>query len=482
MTALLPQNLPGPEVSPYPACDEEKPRVLGLLLLCSLVLGHRILERQGMSSYDLDLLLCIGAGVVGFIWPIGAVVGVLGSIMIGESSAPFGASLSLWLRTALALRFASDMLTRRISASRITSSTYRYWLPFAAVVLLAFFASGSSAGTAFIVKFALTAVFVAACAAYVDGLVSLLTLQTGLVAFGLVSAVWGILKAVGGGGRYGGLEANPNYGAMYLCTSYILALGLLARRGPLRVLSIAAAVGIPLGIIVSGSRGGTLVMLFGTAAYLLFFRRTVGRSFRVAAVSVLVAALALALLPEFVKNSRLEQALRVLLESGTRDSQSGHEFNRLALWRDSVRLWLSHPILGVGPQSWSEARVAMNLAAKAEAPHVYVGQILAELGTLGGLTYLYFLLRSFRAAARHLKRDLQPWSELLTSWAVAGLALAASVFSGNAYSPFLYAVIVIATNSVLTLPDAAPDAESQPPPDQPVDEAENSELLTRETS
>jgi O-antigen ligase len=472
MTALLPENLPGPGVSPNPPYDEAKPRTLAGLLFCSLILGHRILERQGMSSYDLDLVLCIGAGVIGFIWPIGAIVGALGSIMIGESSAPLGASLSLWLRTALVIRLGTDISSRRVSLSSITSSTYRYWLPFAAAVVIAYSASGASAGPAFITKFALTTVFVAACVAYVDGLDSLLTLQTGLVATGLVSAVWGILHVVRGGWRSGGLEVNPNYGAMYMCTTYLLALGLLGRRGPLRVLTTAAAVGIPLGIIASGSRGGTLVMLFGTAAYLFFFRRSAGRFFRVAAVSVLVAALALALLPEFVRNSRLEQALRTLFESGVRDPQSGREFDRLVLWRDSIRLWLAHPFLGVGPAGWAEARVVMNPAARAEAPHVYVGQILAELGTLGGLAYLYFLLRSFRAAVRRLNQGLQPWGELQTSWTVAGLALAASTFSGYAYNPFLHAVIVIATSSALlwTWDQTASEPEPTGGPEQEIDE------------
>jgi O-antigen ligase len=461
---------------------EEKPRILGVLLFCSLVLGHRILELRGMSYNTLDLMVCVGASAIGFIWPIGAVVGTLGSIMIGETATPLGASLSLWLRTALAIRLVSDLLTRRIPASRITSSTYRYWLPFAAVVLLAYLASGSSAGPAFMAKFALTAVFVAACAVYVDGIGSLVTLQTGLVAFGLVSAVWGVVIVARGALRSGGLEANANYGAMYMCTAYLLALGLLARPGPLRVLSVAAAVGVPLGIIASGSRGATLVMLVGTAAYLLFFRRSAGRFFRVAGVSVLVAALAFALLPEFVRNSRLEQALRTLFERGVRDPQSGHEFDRLTLWRDSIKLWSTHPFLGVGPSSWTEARVLVRPTARAEAPHVYVGQILAELGTLGGMAYLFFLLGSFRTAARRLSQRLQPWGELLTSWTVAGLALAASVFSGNAYSPFLHAVIVIATSSVLTISDAAPAVSSQPSPDQPADDdAEHSERLPPET-
>jgi O-antigen ligase len=482
MTTFAPENSSIPAVSPDPPYDDEKPRVLGALIFCSLVLGHRILERQGMSSYELDLALCIGASVIGFIWPIGAIVGVLGSTMIGEATAPLGASLSLWLRTALALRLAFDISIRRIPLSRITSGTYRYWLPFAAVVLLAYLVSGSSAGTAFIVKFALTAVFVAGCAAYVQGLNSLLTLQTGLVATGLVSAVWGILHVVGGGWRGGGLEVSPNYGAMYMCTAYLLALGLPAGRGPLRVLHVAAVVGIPLGIIVSGSRGGTLVMLFGTAAYLLLFRRSAGRFLRVAGFSILVGAIALTLLPEFVKNSRFLQTFAGLLRGSTVDPQTGRELDRLPLWRDSIRLWLSHPILGVGPQSWFGARIIIEPTAKTEAPHIYVAQILAELGTLGGLAYLYFLLRSFRAAARRLRRELQPWSELLTSWTVAGLALAVSVFSGNAYSPFLYAVIVIATSAGMMLPDSTPDIESQPSADQPVNDAVNSGLLPRKTS
>jgi O-antigen ligase len=383
MTALLPENLPGSEVSPNPPYEEVKPRTLAVLLFGSLILGHRILERQGMSSYDLDLVLCVGAGVIGFIWPVGAIVGVLSSIMIGESSAPLGASLSLWLRTALALRLAVDILIRRIPLSRITSSTYRYWLPFAAVVLLSYLASGSDAGTAWLLKFVLTAVFVAGCAAYVQGLDSLLTLQTGLVATGLVSAVWGILKAVGNGGRYGGLEASPNYGAMYLCTAFFLALGLLNGRGLYRVLSFAAAVCIPMGILASGSRGGGLVMLIGTVAYVCFFQRSAGRLVRVVGLSAVIGILALGFAPEFFRNSRFLQALPGLLRGSTANPLTGQEWNRVSLWRDSIRLWLSHPILGVGPANWVVARAGIRETGPIEAPHMYIGQILAELGTLG---------------------------------------------------------------------------------------------------
>jgi hypothetical protein len=111
---------------------------------------------------------------------------------------------------------------------------------------------------------------------------------------------------------------------------------------------------------------------------------------------------------------------------------------------------------------------------------MYAAQILAELGTLGGLAYLYFLLLSFRATARRLNQYMQPGGELPTSWAVAGLALAAATFSGYAYNPFLHAVIVIATSAALTLPDSTPGTETQPSTDQPVDDAESDEFLPRE--
>lgn len=423
--------------------------MLGILMFCSLVLGQRVLELRGLGEGALDLALCIGASAIGFIWPIGAVVGVLGSNMIGESSAPLGASLSLWLRTALALRLAFDVSSRRIPLSRITSSTYRYWLPFAAVVLLAYLVSGGNAGIGWLLKFMLTVVFVAGCAAYVQGLDSLLMLQTGLVATGLVSAVWEILHVVSGGWRGGVLEVNPNYGAMYMCTAYFLALGLLTRRGPLRILSIAAVVGIPLGIIVSGSRGGTLVMLFGTAAYLMLFRKSAGRFLRVAGPLIIALLLTTTLLPGFIENSRFVQTFRNLLGGSTIDPQTGRELDRLPLWRDSIRLWLSHPILGVGPASWFGERVIINPAAKTEAPHMYVAQILAELGTLGGIAYVYFLIRSFVAAALHLKQTARQWNEVLIGWVVAGLALAASTFSDYAYSPFLHGFMIIATSSSL---------------------------------
>jgi O-antigen ligase len=195
----------------------------------------------------------------------------------------------------------------------------------------------------------------------------------------------------------------------------VLVLGpllLLAMRAPSR-LAMAGAASAVLAVVLSGSRGA----LLGAAVVLVVLMLLAAdRHRRVVLAGVAVAASVLAFALPAVRG-------RLLGEGLAADTLSG----RGLLWQESWRLFLEHPVLGVGPGGFGEALRAIHGSGwyaelgtenPPDSPHSWPLQALlaggpALLGVvLVGATLLV------RAALVHIRADR--WS--LQAGLAAGLA------------------------------------------------------------
>jgi O-antigen ligase len=164
---------------------------------------------------------------------------------------------------------------------------------------------------------------------------------------------------------------NANFLAAFLVAAWPLTFFLAPGMGvnALRLLFLAA-------LACTGSRAGFLAVLFQV---LLVPSRDLGRKWL--ALPVLAAAAAV-----------FHQWMRPTL--------------RLEVWKDSLRLWLAHPLLGWGPGSYPLAMqqaVTANLGGKlaagnqfVEHPHNFVLLLLCELGLLGLAAFAWTLFSAFR--------------------------------------------------------------------------------------
>ena len=97
----------------------------------------------------------------------------------------------------------------------------------------------------------------------------------------------------------------------------------------------------------------------------------------------------------FVSLDNLErfQALERLVAGETSDSDYGSVGTRYDAWRDSINMFLEHPIFGVGLGNWN------NFASnKIDYPHNFIMEILSEMGIFGIFSFsillLYIIIKS----------------------------------------------------------------------------------------
>jgi tetratricopeptide (TPR) repeat protein len=189
----------------------------------------------------------------------------------------------------------------------------------------------------------------------------------------------------------------------------VLALGpllLTAVRAPSRLV-VGGAAAAALAIVLSGSRGA----LLGAVAVLVLLLVVV--SGRRARLSLAAAGCGMAVLAVALPAVRG----RVLGEGQAADTVAG----RGLLWRESWRLFLEHPVLGVGPGGFGEAirgvhgsawYAALGTANPPDSPHDWLLQALLAGGPI--LLVLVLVLVSLTARAA--------WSRLAAASLFTGLA------------------------------------------------------------
>lgn len=201
--------------------------------------------------------------------------------------------------------------------------------------------------------------------------------------------------------RAGGLRGDPNDTAMLLIAGVPLAAYWLlqSRLFVFKVLFAGALVLLVLGIVLTGSRGGFVTLLFIS---LLIYGKNPTVLATIAGI-VLVSTL-IAFAPQSYW-TRMET-----LVSGQELKGSGSLQHRGELQRRGLAIFLAHPLLGVGPDNFGEAFQGISHrgkvsgvapGGKSEKEHGLVAhnmylEFFVENGILGGLLLLAIFYKALR--------------------------------------------------------------------------------------
>jgi O-antigen ligase len=253
----------------------------------------------------------------------------------------------------------------------------------------------------------------------------------------MVGSSWrGRLYTVGG-------FYDTNDMAAMLAIAFPLAAGLVVRSTPGRdrIVGIVATVALVLGVIASGSRGGTLALLAGAAVFALGLK---GGRGMIAILAMIVGGIV-----AWNTASPAFRARMMTLTNLEADYNLTSDVGRKAVWERGRRYWRENMVIGVGAGNFPIAEGDFNADLgqagwKWSAAHNAYIQVFAELGTIGGVIFMGILLGAARRALpfwrgiRHGRAPPFDRPELLA--ALAAFASAA-YFLSHAYFQPLFAVL-----------------------------------------
>ncbi|QBD78288.1 hypothetical protein EPA93_20710 [Ktedonosporobacter rubrisoli] len=212
-------------------------------------------------------------------------------------------------------------------------------------------------------------------------------------------------------------QPNPYAGYINMTLTIAIALTLLSKSWNIRILAGVTTFLLAAAEYLSQSRGGEI-----SIAIALIFIVAIGmprlqplvRLGIIGALGVVAAYLA-GLLPEHY----LAPVLRTLgLTNISFSAPSSADFStaeRLAHWIAGVRMFITHPILGVGignyPDYYPQYFVTIFINPLGHAHNYYIN-IAAEAGLLGLITFLAFLLANFVAGGRSYRKINTHWQQL----------------------------------------------------------------------
>lgn len=208
---------------------------------------------------------------------------------------------------------------------------------------------------------------------------------TALAGGGMLIALIGLLTWVQGTGtevdgmrRLTGLGFSSNHTALYLIRTLALTVGLaLTTSGRVQWWWRAWFAIIGLALLLTGSRGALLLGI-PAGAFFIFTRqhlpRPTGR--RLIALATIIGSAIVVL--GYMYRNRLDNIESI--------------FARLDGWIVALRLWLSHPLFGVGPDGfWWTFPAHITLAGDADPNLRHPHLVWLELATSGGILALVWL-------------------------------------------------------------------------------------------
>ena len=251
------------------------------------------------------------------------------------------------------------------------------------------------------------------------------------------------------GARYGG-RLTPSSGtydandiAAVLAVGFPLALGLLARTrdNRRRTMALLGIGGMVLGVVATGSRGGTLALLVGALVYLAGLRAA--KAIIVGYFGILAAGVVWFTAPPTFRARILS------LTNLENDYNMTSEVGRKAVWQRGRIYIREHPVLGVGAGNFEMAEGAYHdetgMTGKWSAAHNAYVQAFAELGFVGGSVFVLMLLVGAGSAYRYWRKSAPPrgppplrrpeYLAALTAYA------SAAYFLSHAYFAPLFAVL-----------------------------------------
>lgn len=268
----------------------------------------------------------------------------------------------------------------------------------------------------------------------------------------------GVQRAEGVNSMVGG--PNQLAGLLLALLPFLIALMLCTKSIVLKLLLVAGGMLTLFVLLLTGARIALIALALMALFYILRSKRKV-LNFAVATV------LALALwfsLPKQYQDRYL--TVKHYAEGGNLDDSNKL---RLQIWDAGWRMFLDHPILGVGAGQFPTAYGTVYAGKFHTAwmnPHNLLLQVTCELGLVGLFVFGNFLLQVWKGIREVLRRKDYPGLEVSLHFAVAcnfmliGVGLISSV-SHTLYRPYWYLLAgMVAANRAVALQVLHPGSDS----------------------
>ena len=222
--------------------------------------------------------------------------------------------------------------------------------------------------------------------------------------------------------------ANANEYASYLVLFIPLVLSnLLFRKELLTKITGGALFIIALmGLLVTGSRGGILSLVFSISIYLMILKRekvmTFGRTVLVTYFLVILIGSSVVFAPSGVRQMMIERFTRLATAGNSYENRNLNKAtgSRLELWAGGLQLFLERPILGHG-QDTIQLLMAKRFGLYAKAHNQYINYMI-EFGIIGCIVYIIILLKVFKHMWKHMEETTDSWSKFLYLSYIAGFS------------------------------------------------------------
>jgi O-antigen ligase len=286
--------------------------------------------------------------------------------------------------------------------------------------------------------------------------------------------VGGVERAEGINSMVGG--PNELAGLLLALLPFLVALIRCSRRFLVKLLLVVGG-GLTLFVLLlTGARISFIALIAVAIFYILRSKRKLLSL----SVTVVVGLAFWSFLPAAYQHRYL--TLREYAEGGQLDASNQL---RLAIWHAGWRMFLDHPLIGVGAGQFSTAYGTIYSGQIHKAwmnPHNLFLQVTCELGLVGLFAFIYFVVQLCKALREVLRLKSRPGFELNYEFAVAcsfmfvGVALMSSV-SHTLYRPywFLLAGLATANRSIVRriLADSTAQEHEPTESEEPPWEADN---------
>ncbi len=235
---------------------------------------------------------------------------------------------------------------------------------------------------------------------------------------------------------------DPNDYAAMSAMVFPLCMGLVQReKGVWKIIALGCAVVLVLGVVKTGSRGGTLALLAGAMFYVLAARGA--RKALSIALFVFGGMAAWAVAPPSYK-----QRMYALFE-GEQDYNYTDYGGRKQIWARSRIYIARHPVAGVGignfPIIEGQYLEEQGKVGKWSTAHNSYYQAGVELGIFGGLLFMGQIFVAYRRGWRLRRASIGDEPPGTGSHPELGAAFAAftcsSVFLSHAYFPYFFGLV-----------------------------------------
>jgi O-antigen ligase len=199
-------------------------------------------------------------------------------------------------------------------------------------------------------------------------------------------------------------QPNPYAGYINIPLSIALALMLLGSNWKTRILAGLTAILLAAAEYLTQSRGGELAIAAAALFIVAMGTPRLSITIRMLALAGLAAVegFLIGLIPLYLLNPVLRSLGLTDLVLAAPTKQNFSTAERLAHWIAGLRMFLAHPILGVGignyPDAYPQYFVTIFTDPLGHAHNYYIN-IAAETGSIGLIAYLLFLLATFLAGA-----------------------------------------------------------------------------------